>query len=159
MSGGNRRWAEVEVAALLAQVAQDAGAATGGAAAVRVDLHPDAPPRLTGDREMVREVLDLVRNAVENAGSATLTARAEGPYLRIDVRDEGPGIPAGEQAQPFDRPGRDGTARTKQVPGTGLSIVKRLVAAHGGLLGVSSRPGEGATFWVTFPTRPPDGAP
>ncbi len=35
--------------------------------------------------------------------------------------------------------------------------MKRLVAAHGGLLGVSSRPGEGATFWVTFPTSPPTG--
>ncbi len=153
-------WSEIPLGPLLQQVARDVAVATGRDDAVQVDVHADAPSCLAGDREMVREVLDnLVGNALKHAGSATLTARAEGPHVRIDVRDEGPGIPESEQADLFDRWTRGSAARRERVAGMGLglSIVKRLVVAHGGLLGVSSRPGEGATFWVTFPTSPPTG--
>jgi signal transduction histidine kinase len=105
---------------------------------------------------MVREVLDnLVGNALKHAGSAAVTARAEGEHVRFDVRDEGPGIPEDEQSRLFDRWTRTTEARKGAVGGfgLGLSIVKRLVVAHGGTLGVSSRAGEGATFWVTFPQQ------
>lgn len=89
-----------------------------------------------------------------------MTVRAEGDQVRLDVRDAGPGIPEGEQAALFERWSRTDAAKAALLPGLGLglSIVKRLVLAHGGLLGVSSRPGEGATFWVTFPSAVPDPA-
>ena len=114
---------------------------------------------------MVREVLDnLVSNALKHSPPdrpVTLSVRADGEQVRFDVRDEGPGIAETEQARLFERWTRTDSSRSRQVPGygLGLSIVKRLVTAHGGTLGVSSRPDEGATFWVTFPTTPPEGAP
>ncbi len=151
-------WGEVDVADLLAAVAGDAAVSTGRPDAVRVDVQPNTPATLCGDREMVRQVLEnLVGNALKHAGSATVTARPEGGHVRFDVRDDGPGIPESEQAQLFDRWTRGSAARRSGISGSGLglSIVKRLVVAHGGLPGVSSRPGEGATFWVTFPTSRP----
>jgi signal transduction histidine kinase len=152
-------WQDVEVAPLLASLRQDTEALA-GRDAVRLHEEPGAPARLAGDPEMVREVLDnLVGNALKHAPGSpvTVTVRAEGDQVRFDVRDEGPGIPQSEQAVLFDRWTRSSASTTGRTPGfgLGLSIVRRLVTAHGGLLGVSSRPGEGATFWVTFPATVP----
>ena len=157
-------WELLDVGPLLEQVRRDAVAISGRESAVVVLREPDAPAVLAGDAEMVREVLDnLVGNALKHAGAAgpiTVTVRREGEHVRLDVRDQGPGIAQSEQAALFERWSRTGATRAAMVPGLGLglSIVKRLVQAHGGLLGVSSRIGEGATFWVTFPVRLPDDA-
>jgi signal transduction histidine kinase len=110
---------------------------------------------------MVREVLDnLVGNALKHTPEGrevVVSCRGDGAHVRFDVRDEGPGIAEAEQAALFERWSRTDSSRARQVPGfgLGLSIVKRLVTAHGGTLGVSSRAGEGATFWVTFPSEAP----
>lgn len=155
------RWAEVDVVELLEQVRADAVATTGREDALLVHRLPDAPTHLAADPEHLREVVDnLVGNALKyggHAGPVRITVRSEGDQVRLDVRDDGPGIPEGEQAALFERWSRTDAARAALLPGLGLglSIVKRLVLAHGGLLGVSSRPGEGATFWVTFPGRVP----
>ena len=153
-------WGEVDLAALLESVRRDAEASS-GRDAVELEWQSGAPTSLAGDPEMVREVLDnLIGNALKHSPPdrpIVVTVRPEGDQVRLDVRDEGPGIPESEQAALFERWTRTDSSRARQVPGfgLGLSIVKRLVAAHGGMLGVSSRPGEGATFWVTFPLRPP----
>ena len=159
------RWAEVDLRLLLEEVRRDAEAATGRADAVRVQHLPTAPSTLAGDPEQVREVLDnLVGNALKYAGHAgpvTVTVRSEGDHVRLDVRDLGPGIAEQEQAQLFERWSRTDASRAALLPGLGLglSIVRRMVLNHGGTLGVSSRPGEGATFWVTFPARAPEAGP
>lgn len=161
-AGVSPRWATVDVGALMACVLRDVEGTTGRSGTVVVDIGPDAPATLRADPEMVREVLDnLVGNALKHAGSASITVRTEDDHLRVDVRDAGPGIAEQEQAHLFDRWTRGSVARAGSVPGLGLglSIVKRLVVAHGGLLGVSSRPGEGATFWVTFPLATSAGEP
>ena len=155
------RWQEVDVVELLECVRRDATAMTGREDAVLVSTGPGAPTTLAGDGELVREVVEnLVGNALKYAGTAgpvTVSVRREGEQVRLDVRDVGPGIAEDEQAGLFERWSRTGASRDAMVPGLGLglSIVKRLVLAHGGLLGVSSRPGEGATFWVTFPAVAP----
>jgi signal transduction histidine kinase len=160
-TGVGPRWAQVDVVALLEEVRRDATAMTGREDTVLVHREPDAPGVLAGDPEQVREVVDnLVGNALKYAGSdgpVEVTVRADGAQVRLDVRDHGPGIPEGEQAALFERWSRTDASRAALLPGLGLglSIVKRMVLAHGGLLGVSSRPGEGATFWVTFPATPP----
>ncbi|MCU1601155.1 MAG: integral rane sensor signal transduction histidine kinase [Frankiales bacterium] len=147
--------ADVNVAELLDQLARDVQAGSGRV--VEVLLAEGTPSHLRGDPEMVREVLDnLVGNALKHTPDLTpvvLSARVEGDQVRFDVRDQGPGIPETEQASLFERWTRTDSSRSRQLPGfgLGLSIVKRLVTAHGGSLGVSSRSGEGATFWVTFP--------
>ena len=152
-------WAAVDIAELLASVQRDVFAATGREAVV-VEHDPGAAT-LAGDPEMVREVLDnLVGNAVKHSPPdrpVTVIVRSEGSHVRFDIRDEGPGIPEAEQAALFERWTRTDSSRSRQVPGfgLGLSIVKRLVTAQHGTLGVSSRAGDGATFWVTFPVEVP----
>ena len=153
--GVTPRWQDIDIAELLERVRRDAAVTTGREQAVVLRSGPDAPSTLAGDPDLVRQVLDnLVGNAVQYAGDhgpVTITLRREGDHVRLDVRDQGPGIPEVEQAALFERWSR--TTSASRVPGLGLglAIVQRLVLAHGGLLGVSSRPGEGATFWVTFP--------
>ena len=157
VGGVEPAWSVLEVDPLMRAVQRDAAALTGRDDAVTW-LHDDAPRTLAGDPEMVRQVLDnLVGNALKHAGAAAVTARVEGEHVRFDVRDEGPGIPEAEQGRLFDRWTRTEASRRGSVGGfgLGLSIVKRLVVAHGGTLGVSSRSGEGATFWVTFPRTVP----
>jgi signal transduction histidine kinase len=110
---------------------------------------------------MVREVVDnLVGNALKYGGEhgpVTVSRRDKGDVVRVEVRDEGPGIDASEQPRLFERWTRTESTRSSNAKGfgLGLSIVKRLVVAHGGDVGVESRLGEGATFWVTFPARLP----
>jgi signal transduction histidine kinase len=147
-------WQDMDLAELLEGVRTDALAAT-GRDAVRLEI--DSPTELVGDPHMLREVIDnLVGNALKHSPvdrQVVVSVRDEGGHLRLDVRDEGPGIPEAEQASLFERWTRTDSSRSRQVPGLGLglAIVKRLVTAHEGTLGVSSRPGEGATFWVTLP--------
>ncbi len=153
--GVEPQWDVLQVGDLLEAVRRDACASVGRDDAVTVHCSDDAPATLAGDVEMVRQVLDnLVGNALKHAGSAAVTARAEGEQVRFDVRDEGPGIPEEQQARLFERWTRAPGTRADGF-GLGLAIVKRLVVAHGGLLGISSRPGEGSTFWVTFPRTAP----
>ena len=146
----------VPLAPVLEQVRRDAEV-TAGRDAVSLEVDPGASPAVQADPSMLREVLDnLVGNALKHSPAdrrVVVAVRQEGDQVRLDVRDEGPGIPEGEQAALFERWSRTDSSRARQLPGfgLGLSIVKRLVTAHDGLLGVSSRAGEGATFWVTFP--------
>jgi PAS domain S-box-containing protein len=133
-----------------------AGAATCGV--VLAGSAPDGPP-VHGDKHRLRQVLDnLVSNAVKFTGSgghATVTAALDGQYWRIEVQDEGIGIPAGELDQLFGRFFRASNARTVGTPGTGigLSIVKTITEMHGGHVEVRSTVGSGTTFSVLLPVR------
>ena len=161
-TGAEPQWAMVELATLLEEVRRDASVVTGRSDAALVLADPSAPSHLAGDPAMVREVVDnLVGNALKYGGErgpVTISVAGDGKQVRIAVRDEGPGIDPAEQTQLFERWTR--TESTKSGPekgfGLGLSIVKRLVAAHGGDVGVESQPGAGATFWVTFPVELPE---
>ena len=120
----------------------------------------EVPAAFRGDHRLVREALDnLLTNAIKFSPAeraVTITARMEGKSVRFDVTDRGPGIPAEEQARLFGPAYRGVTpASMLRGGGRGLSIVRRLVEGHGGTVGVSSRPGHGSTFWVTFPIEVP----
>lgn len=160
--GAQPQWAEVPLAPLLDEVRRDAEVVTGDPGAVEVEFEPDAPAAVAGDRGMLREVVDnLVGNALKHAahaGPVSIVVRRADGCARIEVRDKGPGIAAEDLETLFLPWSRlEGTRRTGTAGfGLGLSIVQRLVQAHGGQLGVESDLGKGATFWVTFPTeRPP----
>ena len=143
-----------------------------------VSVHVDVPadlPRLFGDPVRMRQVLfNLAENAVKftpAGGSVHLSARAtelEGAdadgfgavlmatprrAIELSVRDTGIGIPASEVHRVFDAFYQvDGSStREHGGAGLGLSIVKRLVDAHGGEITVSSTPGKGTTFLVMLP--------
>ena len=78
-----------------------------------------------------------------------------GEAVRISVTDHGPGIPAAEHArifEPFHRLGSELRRETTGV-GIGLSIVKHIVAAHGGRVRVESAPGQGSHFIIEMPAE------
>ncbi len=73
--------------------------------------------------------------------------------VQLHVTDHGPGIPASEHARIFEPFFRGERARDQQVQGNGLglSLVRRIVHAHGGTVQVRSTPGEGAAFTLRLP--------
>jgi signal transduction histidine kinase len=128
------------------------------AAEVRVELAiADGLPAVAGDEAALRRVfLNLVGNAVKygaSAGWVGVRAAAAGGRVEIAVSDRGIGIAPSEQAkifEPFYR-APDVVAAQIQGAGLGLSLVKRIVDAHGGTIAVTSAPGQGSTFTVTLP--------
>ena len=135
--------------------------ATGSARAAQqgVALTGSAPagPPVHGDKHRLQQVFDnLVANAITFTGSGgeiTVTAVPDGQSWRVDVQDEGIGIPADELDQLFGRFFRASNARTAGTPGTGigLSIVKTITEMHGGHVEVRSTVGAGTTFSVFLP--------
>jgi len=119
-------------------------------------LPPDLPA-LDADATAVEQVLtNLLDNAVKytpEGGRVRVRAATERGMVRVEVEDTGPGIAAEHLPRLFERFYRVDPARSRALGGTGLglAIVKHLVQAHGGEVGVSSIPGRGATFRVTFP--------
>jgi signal transduction histidine kinase len=101
-----------------------------------------------------------LRNLVDNAlkyspGCPTVWVQwgAENAHVAIRVRDRGMGIPAFERRAIFRKFFR-GTAAAKanvKGSGVGLSMVRHIVAAHGGEISVVSKPGEGSTFTILLP--------
>ncbi len=109
------------------------------------------------DQRAIQQVLiNLVGNAIkftESGGVVTVDAEASGADLRLTVSDTGIGI-AGDKlemlGQPFMQIQNDFTRRYEGT-GLGLSLVKGLVALHGGAFTIASRPGEGTVITVTLP--------
>lgn len=118
---------------------------------------PDALPDVLVDPERLLQILgNLLSNAAKftpEGGTVTLAAAllpAAG-QVRLTVSDTGIGLSAEEQAGLFDRFYQTAAGRQAGGTGLGLSISKSLVEAHGGRMGVTSAPGEGASFWLTLP--------
>lgn len=129
-----------------------------------VELELVLDPGLMGqqveaDPDRLDQVLsNLVDNAVRHAPRGSrVTVRAErrGERVFVAVSDRGPGIDPDDLPRIFDPFYRGRNAARSRGAGLGLAIVRALVAAHGGEVGVDSRPGCGATFWFTLPLRLP----
>ena len=81
-----------------------------------------------------------------------MTAARWQTYTRIDVKDDGPGIPEAVQGAIFQRFYRAGEAGDRNGVGIGLYLVREIVTRQGGYVKVSSPPGAGSTFSVFLPS-------
>jgi two-component system phosphate regulon sensor histidine kinase PhoR len=101
-------------------------------------------------------LLNLLDNAVKytpEGGRIEVGAKAVGAEVRLEIRDDGPGIEPRHQARIFERFYRVDPGRSREMGGTGLglAIVKHLVDAMGGTVGVELRRPHGSCFWLTLP--------
>ncbi|QJT79839.1 two-component system sensor histidine kinase KdpD [Kosakonia sp. MUSA4] len=105
-----------------------------------------------------RVLINLLENAVKYAGPRAeigITAHDTPQQLMLDVWDNGPGIPAGQEQAIFDKFAR-GT-KESAIPGVGLglAICQAIVEVHGGTISARNRPQGGALFCVTLPRETP----
>ncbi|WP_405524746.1 SpoIIE family protein phosphatase [Streptomyces canus] len=122
---------------------------------LKVDC-PPLPKPVPLDREMWEKIiLNLLSNALKFTftGGAQVQVAAAGNRARLTVTDTGTGIPADELPRLFERFHRVRGARSRSHEGSGLGLVlvKDLVEAHGGTVGVDSRLGQGTTLTVDLP--------
>jgi PAS domain S-box len=134
-------------------------AVTDRQATVSVDWEADAPEAEADPGRMEQVFVNLLENALHHSPPGVrvrVIGRRAGDRLEIVFSDNGPGIPPEDQPHIFERFYRvqkDRSRTGEGGTGLGLSIVKHIVQAHGGSVGVESRPGEGAAFQVRIPLR------
>jgi signal transduction histidine kinase len=82
-----------------------------------------------------------------------VSAALRDEWVRVAVADAGPGVPQEHREDLFQRfryPGA-GNDRAQAGAGLGLSVVKAIVEAHHGSVGIDDRKGDGSVFWFTLP--------
>jgi two-component system sensor histidine kinase SenX3 len=113
-----------------------------------------------GDRrQLVSAVANLVENGVKYSdpgAQVEVSARTDGMWVDIVVRDRGIGIPARDLDRIFERFYRVDRARSRETGGTGLglAIVRHVATNHGGSVSVTSQEGGGSTFTLRIPVGP-----
>lgn len=138
----------------LVDAAIDAQASVAGERQVVLATALDpALPEVVVDEDRLQLVFaNLLVNAIRHSppgATVTVGATQLGDALRITVRDEGPGIPAGRRDVIFEKFAQG--ADTPGGAGLGLSIAREIVVAHGGTIGVDGSVGAGSVFWFTLP--------
>jgi signal transduction histidine kinase len=130
-------------------------------AGIAVELEfADGLPEVLGDETALRRVFqNLVDNAIKygaSGGWVKISARAANGSVIVSVADRGIGIDPAEQTRIFEPFYRAAEVVAAQVQGAGLglSLVQRIVAAHGGSVAVKSAPRSGSEFTVQLPAAP-----
>jgi signal transduction histidine kinase len=112
-------------------------------------------PALRANPVRLRQVFDnIVGNAIKysnDQGEVSLSMHEEDNQIIIKVTDNGPGIPAKDQAHIFDKFYRASNVSSKAGSGLGLAIVKSIVEAHQGRVWVESTIGKGSSFFIVLP--------
>jgi signal transduction histidine kinase len=118
---------------------------------------PDELPLVWADPRRTGQVLvNLLSNAIKvgPAGSEiTITVKVCGQEVQVFVSDQGPGIPPGQHKDIFSRFANTNISndRVEHGAGLGLSVVKAVVEAQKGQVGVMDGAGGGAIFWFSVP--------
>lgn len=123
------------------------------------ELPPRALLAQTDESRISQIIAHLLANAAKYTpaeGSITLAARPVDRRVRVEVRDEGPGIAALDLPNIFDAFFHGSTAPQPHMSkgaglGLGLYIARRIVQRNGGEMGATSLPGQGACIWFTLP--------
>lgn len=115
---------------------------------------PTGDEVVLADPEQVGIVLsNLLANAIRHTpmgGTVRLDSKLVNGTVQFEVADTGEGIPAEYHTTIFEKFFRVPGSKSGSA-GLGLALSKEIVEAHGGRIGVRSRPGDGATFWFTLP--------
>ncbi len=147
-----------DLAAIAAEAAAEVAPLANGR---EIDL--DAPRRVQLDGnpdELHRMVLNLLENAARHTPEGTqirVVVGGENGEARLEVSDDGPGLPVGMEQQVFERfvrgTGPADVAMAGEGTGLGLAIVRAVAHSHGGDVEARSGGERGARFVVTLPTR------
>ena len=149
---------EVEIAALLAEMAREVKPITDAAGQNLTIRRSSATEVARVDRASIRHVfVNLLTNASKYSPASSVielyAETAEAGFVRFGVRDEGPGIAPENLTRVFDKfyrvPGQE-----KKGAGLGLAISREIVVAHGGSIACISLPGRGSDFYFVLPDNP-----
>lgn len=150
------RWSRIEIGAFVQTLVQMFdGMAQKSGIGLRFDNCLGRPLPLYVDRAKLKKILNnLLGNALKFATAEVVVAAAsDGAHCLLSVRDDGPGIPEGEQEaifKPFFQASNN-PYRDVQGTGIGLSLVNDLVRMHQGEVQLMSRLGQGSRFTVRLP--------
>jgi signal transduction histidine kinase len=122
-----------------------------------VELPAAIPVVRAAPRRTVQVLVNLLSNANKygpDDSEIAIGATVDKGWVRVTVADQGAGIPQRQRADLFRRFVHPDTASDNALNGAGLglSVVKAVIQAHGGEVGIEDRPGGGAVFWFTLPT-------
>jgi len=134
---------------------------------IALDVHTNESIEAIVDPALLDQMVwNLVGNAIKFTpaeGRVTVRVDSVDGAVRIEVRDTGHGIPAGDVERIFERFYRGDSARTHTAQawgtGLGLSIVRAVVLAHGGTIRAFNSPQGGAVFQATLPLQPTPSQP
>ena len=162
MESGRAEWRLAEVD--LGELIEESAAATAQLMAEReIDLQlqlPEAAPRVTADRDRVKQVLlNLLSNAAKfcdaSDGRVIVELGVDDGAARVDVRDNGPGVQPEERQVIFERFRQSGVPTGRRSgTGLGLPISREIIRHLGGDVWAESTAGPGATFSFTLPLAP-----
>lgn len=118
-------------------------------------------PVVVGDRRRLhRALLNLFDNAVRHSpafGTVFVNLYSNTDWLRVEIKDQGPGLSEEDLQHMFERFYRGDTSRYRHqrgASGLGLAIVQQIVLTHGGLILGDNLPGGGARFEMRLPRHP-----
>jgi signal transduction histidine kinase len=128
------------------------------AAGVSLRVEPFAPARLACSPGALQSVLaNLLGNAIKyvvegrrDLPVVTVRILAQSDSVRVEVADNGPGMPPGSEARVFE-PFRRLEGTSQPGVGLGLATVKKIVETYRGRVGVDSELGKGSLFWFELP--------
>ncbi len=124
---------------------------------IRIDVEiDDAVDQIFGFQLSIEELItNLLANAIKYSDQdsvVNLIVKAGQKQVRVEIKDEGPGIPANEQELVFEEFYRGSNTRaSSKGTGLGLAISKKIVQTHGGRIWVESSEGAGSKFCFTLP--------
>jgi len=111
---------------------------------------------------LAQAITNLVSNAVKfspDRGVVNVSIKQLDQEIRIEVKDEGPGVPESFRDRIFQKfaQANGSSSRSKEGTGLGLAITRELMHAMGGEVGFDSEEGKGACFWLSLPLAGPKG--
>jgi len=123
---------------------------------IELNIHEGVPLVFADVGLVERAIQNLLDNAIKftpDGGQVKIELSNQPEGIEVKISDTGPGIPANEQSQIFERyrqAKRDGSHKAKGA-GLGLAIVKKIMEIHDSTIRVQSRPEQGTAFWFCLP--------